>query len=54
MDLLREKGSPPHPFSCYVLALVLMQMLFPPLLPSALVCSKAVIKDISGTADIEA
>lgn len=55
MDVLREKGSPPpppHPFSCYVLAL--MQMLFPPLLPPALVWCQAVIKDISGTGDTEA
>lgn len=49
----RERESP-RPFSCYVLALVLMQMLFPPLLLFALVWvrRKAVIKDISGTKDI--
>lgn len=49
-----KSPPPPHPFSCYVLTLMLMQMLFPPLLPPALVWCQAVIKDISGTGDTEA
>lgn len=50
----RREGKPPRPLSCYVPALVLMQMLFPPLLPPALVWCQAAIKDISGTGDTEA